>query len=30
MVNVVLHNSVFDARSFAVNGQEVAKPSYAQ
>lgn len=30
MVNVVLHNSVFDARPFAVNGQEVAKPSYAQ
>src|SRR5260370_21674295 len=30
MVNVVLRNSVFDARSFAVNGQEVAKPSYAQ
>lgn len=30
MVNVVVHNSAFDARPFAVNGQEVAKPSYSQ
>jgi len=30
MVNVVLHNSIFDARPFAVNGQETPKPSYAK
>lgn len=30
LVNVVLHNSIFDARPFAINGQEVPKPSYAQ
>ena len=30
MVNVVLHNSAFDARPFAVNGQEVPKPGYSK
>jgi hypothetical protein len=30
MVNFVLHDSALDARPFAVNGQEVAKPSYAK
>ncbi len=30
MVNVVLHNSLLDARPFAINGQEVPKPSYSK
>ncbi|MBS1872053.1 MAG: TonB-dependent receptor [Acidobacteria bacterium] len=30
MVNVVVHNSVLDARPFAVSGQPVVKPGYAQ
>lgn len=30
MVNFVLHNDAFDARPFAVNGQQVAKPSYSK
>lgn len=30
MVNVVVHNSALDARPFAVNGQQIVKPSYAQ
>lgn len=30
MVNVVVHNSVLDARPFAVSGQPVPKPGYAQ
>jgi trimeric autotransporter adhesin len=30
LVNVVLHNSLLDARPFAINGQDVPKPSYSQ
>lgn len=30
MVNVVLHNAIFDAKPFSLNGQDVPKPSYAQ
>ncbi len=30
LVNVVLHNSLLDARPYSVNGQDVPKPSYTQ
>ena len=30
LVNVVLHNSLLDAKPFSINGQEVPKPSYSQ
>ena len=30
LVNVVLHNSYFDAKPFSLNGQDVPKPDYSQ